>query len=586
LEMANAALRPARRLRWHYRSRHSALIAFSNHFVYDNDLVVFPSASESRPGMGVSLVQVSGFCTAGVNVEEANVMVEAILKFMKDYPNRSLGVAVMNQKQKELLREKFELIAKQDKDASKYVERWKKKNEGLEQFFIKNLENVQGDERDVIFIGTVYGRTHEGVPVMQRFGPINGITGKRRLNVLFSRAKEQIVTFSSMVSTDIKAEENGNQGVYMLKRWLEYSGGGLLYDTTMAKRGTDSDFEDFVIKQIESIGCEAVPQVGVSGYFIDIGIRHPSWPFGFIMGVECDGANYHSSKSARDRDRLRQEVLEGLGWHLHRIWSTDWFNDHRRESERLRKAIQDRLKILCQLRTQPSEPISAAESNERKAFDVEFSNDEKVSDNGADDEKDDIDEPEEDDESDEEEDGDDVGGEAGLDENSPIKLVDLTSAEISSTIPKLLQQCPNNSCTVKSVSTRVLKDYGIITRGKPRSHFRRRVNTCLKNLEYLEQIERYRSKNERIRLINYTYAQRASSPPFVSNDSASDADFYSKMRLYEDATREARRLSELKGWSFGDILKDADGDFVAKVDDVWRCFQKGEWLECAEDPDL
>src|SRR5690606_19724644 len=133
--------------------------------------------------------------------------------------------------------------------------RWDVANDGLESFFIKNLENVQGDERDVIFIGTVYGAEKEGAPVMQRFGPINGIAGKRRLNVLFSRAKERIVTFSSMTAADIRAEEESNPGVYMLKCWLEYSSSGILEAGQYTEKEPDSDFEEHVVKQIKSIGC-------------------------------------------------------------------------------------------------------------------------------------------------------------------------------------------------------------------------------------------------------------------------------------------------------------------------------------------
>ncbi|MCC3862607.1 DUF4011 domain-containing protein [Pseudemcibacter aquimaris] len=346
LEMANSAFRPARRLRWHYRSRHSGLIAFSNHHVYNDDLIVFPSASEDAINMGVKLVAVEGRYSSGTNADEAKVMVDQIIKFMRHSPERSLGVVTLNQKQRDLIQEEFEYALKDDIKAARYLDKWDEQNEGLESFFIKNLENVQGDERDVIFIGTVYGPEKIGGPVMQRFGPINGVAGKRRLNVLFSRAKEQIVTFSSMKSSDIKAEEDGNQGVYMLKRWLEYSATGVLHAGSQTNKEPDSDFEIHVIEQLKSIGCEPVPQVGVAGYFIDIGVKHPEWPHGFILGVECDGATYHSSKSARDRDRLRQEVLEGLGWHFHRIWSTDWFSDAQSEVSKLREVVLKRLKYL------------------------------------------------------------------------------------------------------------------------------------------------------------------------------------------------------------------------------------------------
>lgn len=357
LEMANATFRPARRLRWHYRSRHSGLIKFSNRLVYDDNLIVFPSATEAMTRMGVEYRRVDGRYKAGTNPIEAKLVVEAALEFMRTDPDRSLGIVTLNQKQRDLISEEFEYAVANDRIVQKYVEAWREKNDGLEEFFIKNLENVQGDERDVIFIGTVYGPEEPGARVMQRFGPINGLAGKRRLNVLFTRAKQKIVTFSSMTAADIEADEIGNPGTYMLKRWLEYSASGVLDAGDVTPREPDSDFEIFVIEQIKSMGCIPVPQIGVAGYFIDIGIRHLEWPHGFILGVECDGASYHSSKSARDRDRLRQEVLEHLGWELHRIWSTDWFNNPQREAEKLRNAITKRVNSLkareAEFATQP-----------------------------------------------------------------------------------------------------------------------------------------------------------------------------------------------------------------------------------------
>lgn len=348
LEMANAAFRPARRLRWHYRSRHPSLIAFSNKYVYNDDLTIFPSPDGHQDSKGVSLCQVKGLYANGTNPIEASALVDGAVKFMRQHPDMSLGVVVLNQKQQELVSEQMEHAIAHDAKAQAYIEKWGSEThkKGLEKFFIKNLENVQGDERDVIFIGTVYGPEKEGAPVMQRFGPINGAAGKRRLNVLFTRAKHRIVTFSSMTANDIKADSASNEGVTLLKAWLEYCGSGTLTEWRVSGREPDSVFEEYVIVQLKAMGCEVTSQVGVAGYFIDIGVRHSDYPHGFIMGIECDGSTYHSSKSARDRDRLRQEVLEGLGWYLQRVWSTDWFNDPRREAERLRKLIQVRLDEL------------------------------------------------------------------------------------------------------------------------------------------------------------------------------------------------------------------------------------------------
>lgn len=346
LELANAMFSSRRRLKWHYRSRHSGLIAFSNQHIYENDLVVFPASNEQDPTLGVSYKKIDGEYANGTNPNEARAMVNEIVQFMKDYPNKSLGVVVLNKKQAELLVDEISYAFEREPEALQYKQKWQN---DIEYFFIKNLENVQGDERDVIFIGTVYGPAKIGEPVMQRFGPINNIAGRNRLNVLFSRAKEKIVTFSSMTPADIKADaETGHGGVRMLKQWLEYSVTGILEDLNTTNRDTDSPFEDHVIQQLKSIGCEVIPQVGVVGYSIDIGVKHPDWPYGFIMGIECDGASYHSSKSARDRDRLRQQVLENLGWSLYRILSTDWFANPDREIEKLRQHIKMRVTALKQ----------------------------------------------------------------------------------------------------------------------------------------------------------------------------------------------------------------------------------------------
>jgi very-short-patch-repair endonuclease len=343
LELANTQFHPKHRLQWHYRSRHESLIAFSNHYVYDNELVIFPSPVRNLRSMGVSLVQINGTFHRGINPVEAQVIFEHIIRFMREQPDRTLGVVVMNQSQMEQLEAMVVREAETDRAVAAYIDRWAKKDEGLERFFVKNLENVQGDERDVIFIGTTYGRDPNG-KFYQRFGPINGPSGKRRLNVLFTRAKEQIVTFTS-IPLEIYQPDQNNEGARLLKLWLQYSSTKRLGESVLQSETggiPDSPFEEHVISAIESVGYKAIPQVGVSNYYIDIGVKHPDYPLGYICGVECDGATYHSAKSARDRDRLRQEVLERLGWELYRIWSTDWFRDPYGQTERLKDYL-DRL---------------------------------------------------------------------------------------------------------------------------------------------------------------------------------------------------------------------------------------------------
>ena len=227
-----------------------------------------------------------------------------------------------------------------------YIADWEDRNDGLESFFVKNLEAIQGDERDVMFISTLYGPETLGGRPHQRFGPINTAQGHRRLNVLFSRAKRKIVTFTSMDPTDILTGEEKSKGVRMLRNWLEYCKTGQLGERPWTGGGHESPFEEHVASVVAALGYEVVPQVGTAGYRVDLGIRHPDWPHGFIAGIECDGAAYHSSRSARDRDRLREEILVRLGWTLCRIWSTDWFSNPEAERARVAKFLADRLAVL------------------------------------------------------------------------------------------------------------------------------------------------------------------------------------------------------------------------------------------------
>ncbi len=360
LDMANATFSPVRQLRWHYRSRHSGPIRFSNRWMYNDNLTIFPSASEIDPEMGVKLVSVRGTYANRTNHIEARAVIAAVVRFMEAYPDRSLGVVTMNTDQRELLLQEFERERDRNSRVDAYVRNWEERNDALEKFFVKNIETVQGDERDVMFISTLYGPESEGGRVMQRFGPVGLAHGDRRLNVLFTRAKEQIVTFTSMRPADILADGK-SKGVQMLRGWLEYCATGAVPDCEPRGGEIESPFEAHVVRVVEFLGCEAVPQVGASGYRIDIGVRHPDWPHGFLLGVECDGATYHSSKSSRDRDRLRQEVLEGKGWVLHRIWSTDWFRDPDAEKEILKTRIKER---LSEMKVEPRRSASVVSFEE------------------------------------------------------------------------------------------------------------------------------------------------------------------------------------------------------------------------------
>jgi very-short-patch-repair endonuclease len=341
LDLALATYRPARDLRWHYRSRHESLIAFSNRKFYDGKLIVFPSPldpdkAKREPQFGVFNHFVGGKYKSSLNLPEAQAVAEAAVKFMRDNSNRSLGVVTLNQPQRELLLGEIDRLIARDYRAAEYCEKWEAT---LEPFFVKNLENVQGDERDVIFISTVYGPDADTGVVMNRFGPVNSNVGHRRLNVLFTRAKERIDVFTSMRSGDIKIPDGASIGVKTLKSYLEYAETGRLEQGIATDREPDSDFEIFVRDRLVQHGFEVVPQVGVAGYFIDLAVKHPNRS-GYLLGIECDGAMYHSSRSARDRDRLREEVLTGLKWNIYRIWSTDWFGNPQQQFSNLLAYIE------------------------------------------------------------------------------------------------------------------------------------------------------------------------------------------------------------------------------------------------------
>jgi very-short-patch-repair endonuclease len=336
LDLARGPYQPVRQLRWHYRSQHERLIAFSNHEFYDDTLIVFPSPKGVDLEYGVKFIAVDGAYGGGVNPREAEAIIEAAQQFMRQFPSRSLGIVAMNKPQQELIQKMMDELFATDVESEAYRLRW----EGsLDSLFVKNLENVQGDERDVIFISTVYGKDEVG-NFFQRFGPINGAYGHRRLNVLFTRAKQQVRLFTSMRPSEIRVDESSRLGVKALKNYLTYAQEGHLSTVLHTGREPDSEFESWVMQMLHESGYETVPQLGVAGYFIDLAVRHPDQSGSFILGIECDGAMYHSARSVRDRDRLRQEVLERLRWKIYRIWSTDWFRNPRAEYKKLVEAIE------------------------------------------------------------------------------------------------------------------------------------------------------------------------------------------------------------------------------------------------------
>jgi very-short-patch-repair endonuclease len=329
---------PQTMLRWHYRSRHQSLIAVSNQQFYKSGLFIVPSPYTATAGIGLRFNHVpTGVFESGgarVNREEAKVIARAIMSHAKTTPQLSLGVAAFSLQQKIAIQDELELLRREHPEAEAFFT-----EHPTEPFFIKNLENVQGDERDVIFISVAYARNASGYLPM-KFGPVSRDGGERRLNVLISRAKLRCEVFSSITSDDIDLERGKGKGVVALKVFLGYAETGRLSLASRTDRELDSPFELEVKQALEAKGFTVHPQIGIAGFFIDLAILDDDQTGRYLLGIECDGITYHSSRSARDRDRLRQAVLEDHGWILHRVWSCDWFRQPQVEIQKIIAAAE------------------------------------------------------------------------------------------------------------------------------------------------------------------------------------------------------------------------------------------------------
>ena len=333
---------PQRVLNLHYRSRRESLIAFSNSRYYDNALITFPAPV--HPDRGVRLVRPDGFYARGKarhNLGEARAVVSEILRRLSASEPRvraqSIGVVTFNTEQQTLIED----LLDRARTADPSIE-WAFSDEAVEPVFVKNLETVQGDERDVILFSITYGPDEAG-HVSMNFGPLNRRGGERRLNVAMTRARSEMLVFSTLMPQQIDLSRTQARAVADLKQFLEYAerGPAALGAAVSAPPGAfDSPFEMAVARALQDKGWTVHPQVGVSAYRIDLGIVHPDRPGSYLAGIECDGAMYHSAVYAHERDKIRQAVLEGLGWTLFRAWSTDWWTHRERALESLHERLQ------------------------------------------------------------------------------------------------------------------------------------------------------------------------------------------------------------------------------------------------------
>ncbi len=341
---------PAETLRWHYRSQHQSLIAFSNESFYESSLIVPPSRWHASDELGIVRHFLENGCLQDrKNPAEAakiiEIMRDHVLRESKRHENEreTLGIVAMNAAQQDLISESWEKECKENPDLEAALTEFTSKT----TLFIRNLENVQGDERDVIVISTTYGKNAAG-EMYQRFGPVNKAGGWRRLNVLFTRARKRVHLVTSMLHSDVQQDtKESESGRIFLRKYLQYAETGHLPDSGTAgyKGNPDSGFEESVAHCLRNLGYEFHYQVGVQGFFIDIGVIDPNQPGHYLCGIECDGATYHSHPIARDRDRIRQEILENRGWDIFRIWSTDWYRNRKLEVERLRAYLRQRSSV-------------------------------------------------------------------------------------------------------------------------------------------------------------------------------------------------------------------------------------------------
>ena len=331
LDEASASGVPSRSLDWHYRSRDEALIAFSNHYYYGDRLVTFPAPSASSEA--IKFHEVGGTYARGqgrVNQEEAKAVAEFVRRRLKTWlaipeeKRSTLGIITFNAEQQSLILDRLDQIRREDGELE-----WFFADEREEPVIVKNLENIQGDERDVMLFSVTFGPDPAG-KVTMNFGPINGTGGEKRLNVAVTRARQELHVFSSIRAEKIDLKRTNAVGVKDLKAFLDYAERGpvALPSRDEGSLGpAESPFEEAVANALRAKGWEVRAQIGVSGFRVDLGVVHPDYAGSYLAGIECDGARYHSSATARDRDKIRQAVLEGLGWTILRVWSTEWFRD-------------------------------------------------------------------------------------------------------------------------------------------------------------------------------------------------------------------------------------------------------------------
>ncbi|MER2169289.1 MAG: AAA domain-containing protein [Psychrobacillus psychrodurans] len=359
ISLLNLAKRrfPEKILQWHYRSKYEELINFSNHAFYNGYVQIAPNVTPFREPPSIEWNRVDGRWLNQSNVVEALEVVAQLKRTLQQSSEKTVGIITFNSKQQSKIQDVIDNVVAEDEEFRVLYNALMSRNLD-ERLFVKNIENVQGDERDIIIFSIGYAKNEEG-KVYNRFGSLNQKGGENRLNVAVTRAKEGVIVVTSIEPEDLNVANTSERGPKLLKEYLKYaravSSGKLeevnavlqevneAVNTHVVQQALhfDSPFEEQVYQQLLNIGYEITTQVGMSGYRIDMAVVHPNDPTRYIIGVECDGAMYHSSPSAKERDVYRQRYLESRGWTIERIWSRNWWKNPVNEIERIDQRIKE-----------------------------------------------------------------------------------------------------------------------------------------------------------------------------------------------------------------------------------------------------
>lgn len=330
---------PQAHLQWHYRSRHESLIAFSNNEFYENSMLTFPSVNDREKR--VSLIKVDGFFNrkkGRVNEGEGAAIVKEIRRRYNDpqLKKQSVGVVTFNISQQALIEDLLQEEFAKDVDFDKWAN-----GEG-ENLFVKNLENVQGDERDVILFSVAFGPDEDG-KLSLNFGPLNKEGGWKRLNVAVSRARSEMVVFSTMTADMIDLKRTKSKGVESLKNFLEFAQKGKLKLVISENQGSKyHGIMDELCSALESSGYKYQKDVGHSKFKVDVAVVNPYDSDEYLLGIMMDGDSYRQSANTKDREVSQISVLTGLGWELHRIWTMDWWDNKQKEIDKVLEILENK----------------------------------------------------------------------------------------------------------------------------------------------------------------------------------------------------------------------------------------------------